>query len=66
MVKSMRSRIKVGAKVEREHMPTLKWMKRFREKTGKCPPAEQVFEHIAGDHIKERKDYYPRLKKARL
>lgn len=58
--------MRMGRKVEREHKDTLKWMKRYKDKTGRCPPEDKVFESIAKDHLKEDKEYYSKLKKARL
>ena len=58
--------LKIGKKIEREHLPTLRKMKAYEEKTGKCPTEKMFAESIAKDHLKEDKNYYTKLKKAGL
>jgi sulfur relay (sulfurtransferase) DsrC/TusE family protein len=58
--------LKLGKKVEREHLGTLRRMKAYQQKTGKCPSDKMFVESIAKDHLKENKNYYTKLKKAKL
>lgn len=57
----MNYQLKLGKKVEREHKGTYAKVKARKIKT-----AEQFYENIASDHLKESKTYYSRLKKAGL
>lgn len=58
--------LKQGKIVEREHLGTLRKMKAYEQKTGKCPSEKMFTESIAKDHLKEDKNYYTKLKKAKL
>lgn len=58
--------LKMGKRVEKEHTGTLLKERAYHKKTGKCMPISQVEENIAKDHIKEDKNYYTKLKKAKL
>lgn len=58
----MNYQLSVGKKVEREHLPYYRKIK----KSGKCPTEEQFTEGIAKAHIKEDKNYYTKLQKAGL
>jgi len=55
------SQIKEGIKVEKEHIPTMKYIKDKFGKYHKMANTEDIAEHIAGDHLEEIKDYYTRL-----
>lgn len=54
-----------GKKVEREHLPFYKQLKKENQKTGKCASDEKFTEGIAKAHIKEfpKGDYYKELAK---
>jgi hypothetical protein len=54
--------LKIGRKVEREHLPFFRQIK----KSGKCPTESKFTEGIAKAHIKEDRNYYKKLKKAGL
>lgn len=58
----MTYQLKLGRKVEREHLPYLRKLK----KTGKCPTDSQFVEGIAKAHLQEDKQYYTKLQKAGL
>lgn len=51
-----------GRKVEREHLPYLRELRKEK----KCPTDEQFVEGIAKAHLKEDKNYYTKLEKAKL
>ena len=55
--------LKMGKKVEREHLGTIRKLKAYRQKTGKCMPDNQIVENIAKDHLKEfpKGNYYSEL-----
>lgn len=55
-----------GKKIEKEHYPTYRKLKAYHQKTGKCMPKEKFAEDIAKDHLKEDKNYYIKLQKAKL
>lgn len=58
----MTYQLKLGKKVEREHLPYLRKLKKQK----KCPTDNQFVTGIAKAHIKEDKNYYTKLKKAGL
>lgn len=58
--------LKIGKKVEREHLPFFRKLKAYQKKTGKCPTENQFVEGIAKVHIGEDNAYYTKLKKAKL
>jgi len=60
--KSQKEQIKMGKEVEKEHLPTLKDMKKDCD-AGKLKPLEHYVKGIAKDHLKEFSDYYTRLTK---
>jgi len=62
----MSYQLKLGKKVEREHLGTIRKLKSYRQRTGKCMPDNQIIENIAKDHLHEKPDYYSRLKLAGL
>jgi len=55
-----------GKKVEREHYPTYQKLQAYHKKTGKCLSKEEFAGSIAKDHLKEDKNYYTKLEKAKL
>lgn len=56
----------VGARVEREHLPTYKFIKKFYKKNKRLPSSNAVFKQIALNHLKENPYYYIKLRKANL
>ena len=62
----MTYQLKLGKKVEKEHLPYFRKIKAYQQKTGKCPTENQFVTGIAKAHIKEDKNYYSKLKKAKL
>lgn len=55
-----------GVKVEEEHRGTYDKVKAYVESTGQMPREQAFFALIAKDHLKERSDYYTKLKEAKL
>jgi SPP1 gp7 family putative phage head morphogenesis protein len=51
-----------GIKVEREHVETVEFIREYFEKNDKMPTSEEIYEHIAKDHLKEDPNYYDKLK----
>lgn len=64
--KILKKSLKEGIYIEREHLGTLRRMKAYQRKTGKCPSDKMFVESIAKDHLKEDRNYYTKLKKAKL
>lgn len=60
------NQLKIGRAIEKEHVGTYKFISRYYKSKGKMPPKNTVFTHIAKDHLKENKNYYTKLRKARL
>lgn len=58
----MSYQLKLGKKVEREHLPFYRKIK----KSGKLPSEEKFVEGIAKAHISEDKKYYTKLYRAGL
>jgi len=58
--------MKIGKRIEREHLPYFRKMKAHKLKTGKCPTESQFVEGISKAHLKEDRNYYSKLKKAGL
>ena len=63
---SYKQQLKQGKKVEKEHYPTYRKMLAYHKKTGQCLSKEKFAEDIAKDHLKESKNYYSKLQKAKL
>jgi len=62
----MNNQLKMGIKVEQEHKPTYNFIKNYYKKFGRMPSQQEVFKHIAQNHLSETPTYYSRLNKARL
>jgi len=58
--------LKMGVKVESEHVKTYKFINSYLKTHKKMPPKKVVFSHIASDHLKEDRRYYTKLAKAKL
>ena len=57
---------KKGTKIEMEHQNTAKYIKNYVKRFHKAPSTKAIASSIAIDHIKENKQYYKKLKKAKL
>ena len=57
-----KTQMKMGKKVEREHLPFYRKIK----KKGKLPSENKFVEGISSAHLKEDKNYYTKLTKAGL
>lgn len=62
----MKSQLKIGVRIEKEHKNLLPFIKSYKRQHGKWPSQNVVFKKIAQAHIKENPNYYSKLKKARL
>lgn len=60
------NQLKTGTRIEREHLPTMRFIRRYVKKTGRLPTNGLVYRHIAMNHIAEHKNYYTKLRKAKL
>ena len=60
------SEIARGVKVEREHIGTVRFIKRYYAKHKSFPANKTIFKEIAMNHLRETPVYYKKLKKARL
>jgi hypothetical protein len=58
--------LNMGVAVEKEHMHTYNWVKKYFGDRGEVPAAYDFFLHIAEDHLVEDKEYYSKLKAAKL
>lgn len=59
-------KIKQGAKVEREHKKTVEFIKAYVQKYDQLPSNEEIYKSISKDHLKEDRNYYKKLAKAKL
>lgn len=57
------SELRLGIAVESEHKNTYAWIKAYYDRYQKFPPEQEVYRHIASDHLKEDPQYYTKLKK---
>lgn len=55
-----------GVVVEKEHKSTYKYLQNFVKKHNKLPSERVFFTKIAKNHLSENKNYYTKLKKAKL
>lgn len=62
----MNKQLRSGIKIESEHKRTISYIKKEVNKTGKFPSNAKIFKKIASDHLKEDKNYYKKLIKAKL
>lgn len=60
------NQLKQGIKVEMEHKSLNNFISSYKKKHDRLPNDRLIAEHIAKDHIKENKNYYSKLKKAKL
>lgn len=62
----MISQLKIGSRVEREHVGTYKSLKNFVAKNKRLPSVSFFTRHIARDHLREDPMYYTKLRRAKL
>lgn len=62
-MKEIDTQLQMGKKVESEHRGTYDFLVECVNKEQELPSADEFFELIAADHLKEFPDYYTRLKK---
>jgi sulfur relay (sulfurtransferase) DsrC/TusE family protein len=60
------NQLKTGIKIESEHKKTIRFIRGFVKQNKKFPTNKQIYTSIAKDHLKEHKNYYSKLKQARL
>jgi sulfur relay (sulfurtransferase) DsrC/TusE family protein len=60
------NQLKTGVRIESEHKKTIRFIKRYVTTHKKFPSNTQIYKSIAKDHLKEHKNYYTKLKKAKL
>ena len=60
------SQLKIGIRIESEHTKTVDYIKKYFKKYKRFPSKKNIFTHIAKDHLREDKNYYKKLKKAKL
>lgn len=62
----MRKQLRMGIAIEREHRPTITYIKNYLNKRGRLPSNTKIYKHIALNHLAEHRNYYTKLKKAKL
>jgi len=55
-----------GVRVEAEHKDVMQKMRKYLDRNKKLPTNKVVFKWIAQTHLKEHKNYYTKLKQAKL
>lgn len=60
------NQLTAGIKIEGEHKKTVKFIKGYFNKYKKFPSDKQIFTSISKDHLREHKNYYTKLKQAKL
>lgn len=61
-----KSQLSQGVKIESEHKNTIKFIRSYVQKNKKFPSNKQIYTSISKDHLKEHKNYYNLLRKAKL
>lgn len=61
-----KTQLKKGKKIEQEHLPFYRQIKKQNQQSGKCPSEEKFAEGIAKAHLRENPNYYTKLSKAGL
>lgn len=59
-------KVSQGAKVEKEHKKTVDFINAYVQKYDRLPSNEEIYKSISKDHLKEDKNYYKKLAKAKL
>jgi hypothetical protein len=62
----MNKQLKMGIKDESEHKRTYLFIQSYIRKYKRMPSQKEVYEKIASDHLRQKKNYYTLLNKARL
>jgi len=65
-MKKKPNQLRIGIRVESEHKKTVRFIRGYVQKHKKMPSNKQIFGSIAKDHLKEHRNYYTKLRKARL
>ena len=60
------NQLRIGTRVEGEHKKTYKFLSHYLKTHKRLPPQGVVFKSIAKDHLREHKNYYQKLRRARL
>lgn len=60
------NQLKTGVRIEGEHKKTVKFIKGYFKKHKQFPSNKKIFTSIAKDHLSETKNYYSKLRKAKL
>ena len=60
------NQLKIGMRVEQEHKKTVKFIESYVKKYKTFPPRKKIFASIASDHLRENRNYYSKLRKAKL
>jgi len=55
------TQLQIGTKLESEHKETFQFIKQYLKDHGKLPPEQEVYKHIAENHLDEFKNYYTKL-----
>jgi sulfur relay (sulfurtransferase) DsrC/TusE family protein len=61
-----KKQLSIGRKIEAEHKGTIKFLKQYVKQHKTFPSNKKIFTSIAKDHLLESKNYYSRLRKAKL
>ena len=60
------NQLKQGIKIEMEHKGLARQIERYEHKYNKLPTDRAIAKIIAREHLQEDKQYYTKLKKAKL
>lgn len=61
-----KKQLRMGIRIEREHRGTYNFIKHYFKTHHRMPTQREVYCHIAKNHLVEHKNYYTKLKKAKL
>jgi len=61
--KKIKQQLKMGVKIEKEHASTYQFIKDYYKANKDFPPDEEVYKHIAMNHLDEFSNYYTELVK---
>lgn len=53
--------MRIGTRIESEHKGTYNKLQMYVRKHGHLPPKKEFYSSIAGEHIREYKNYYQKL-----
>jgi hypothetical protein len=60
------NQLKQGIKIEMEHKGLNNWMKKYTDEHKRFPKDSIIAKQIAKEHLKEDRNYYTKLNKAKL